>query len=209
MTTHDNENTTNGAGSEPRLEDVTRNQNGQFSTESESVESGFGSDAPDVETAELRQGGAGSIHAMQVSMEQSGAEYINAQKVFLTNSGAKSIEGESSKLTQSGVLQLSTEKAQLHQSSSVFVAAKEVQAEGSAIALGAFEKATLGDGTNVAVMVAGEVEAQGDIKSFLTIGGDVTAGGSVETTMDASTAAVFGAAFGVVFALVWKMIRRG
>jgi len=210
VTQHDHRNDIDrDTGNGPRPEDVTREQNGQFSMESDSVHSAFGEGPNAVETAELREGGAGSIHAMQVSMDRSGAEYINAQKAFLTNSGAKSIEGESSKLTQSGVLQLSTKKAELHHSSAVMVVADEVQVESGAVAVGVFRQGTIGDGSRVGFMVSGDVDADGDINTFFMIGGDVKAGGSVTSTMDTTAAAVFGAVFGAVFALVWKMIRRG
>lgn len=199
------------AGSGP--ENVTRQQGGQFSMESESYQ-GAHDDALDQalesgETMSFVDAGLGSINAMQVSMDRSGAEYIRAQRAFLTSSGAKTIEGESSKLSQSGVLQLTTQKAELHQSSSVVVIADEAQIESSPIMVGMMDKATLGDGTRTGMLMAGEVEATGDVRSFVMVAGDVSAGGSVQTTVDMQSAAVFGAVFGAVFALIWRMIRRG
>lgn len=193
---------------EGRPEDVTYEQNGQFSMESDSVSGSIDDPLEARENASIVDTDAGKVTALQVTMDRSGAEYVDAQKAFLTNSGAKTIEGESSKLTNSGVLQLTTKTATLHQSSAVMVASDEVQVESGSIAFGLINKATLGDGVNVGALIAGEVEAERDINAFVLIGGEVHAGGSVTTTVDSSSAAVFGAIFGVVFALVWKMIRR-
>ena len=213
MTQHDSEQEqgsvdliSDSSSSTSRPEDVTRQQEGQFSMESESI-SGPPEDAIEADQdARLEDDGAHTINALQVTMERSGAEHIHAQKAFLTNSGAKSIDGRSSKLTQSGVLQLKTDKAELHQSSAVLVSSDEIQLEGSSVVLSISDKAVLNH-SNTVVMQAGSIEAAGDIRAFMMLGNDIKAGGSVESTMNLSSAAVFGAAFGAVFALIWKMIR--
>jgi hypothetical protein len=201
-------NTSTDTAATSRSEDVTRDQGGQFYMESDSI-AGPPEDAIEAEQdARIENSGVDTINALQVTMDRSGAEYIHAQKAFLTNSGAKIIEGESSKLTQSGVLQLRTGKATLHQSSAILVNADEVQVESGSVMVSQSAKATFGEGVNVAVMQAGTVEADGDIRAFMLLGGNVKAGGNIESTMDTTSAAVFGAVFGAVFALIWRMIRR-
>ena len=212
MTQHDNQsdyNASNDAIPGMNPEDVTRAQGGQFIMESESI-SGPPEDGVEAEQdARIENDGVENITALQVTMDRSGAEHIHAQKAFLTNSGAKSIEGRSSKLTQSGVLQLKTEKAQLHQSSAVFVSSDEIQLESSSVVFSTSEKVTLNQNANVAVMQARSVQADGDIRTFMLLSNQVKAGGSIESTMDLTSAAVFGAVFGAVFAFVWRVIRRG
>lgn len=198
----------NSESPDMRPEDVTRAQGGQFSMESESVSGPPEGGIEAEQDARIENDAVDTINALQVTMDRSGAEYIHAQKAFLTNSGAKSIEGQSSKLTQSGVLQLKTEKTQLHQSSAVLVSSDEIRLESSSVVFSTSEKATLGQGANVAVMQARSVEAEGDIRTFLLLSNQVKAGGSVESTLDLTSAAVFGAVFGAVFAFIWKVIRR-
>lgn len=200
--------TSNGATSHARPEDVTREQGGQFYMESESIPGPPDDFLEAEQEARISKDGVENITAMQVTMDQSGAEYIHAQKAFLTNSGAKSIAGGSSKLNQSGVLELRTEKANLHQSSAVLVFSDQLQMESSSIAFSSSGTVTMHKGANVAVMQARSVEAAGDIRTFMLLSNNVKAGGNIESTMDLSTATVFGAVFGVVFAFIWKVIRR-
>lgn len=188
-------------------QDVTRKRGGQFYMESE----GLTRPSEEVIEAEgeasLDRDGTGTINALQVTMTQSGAEHVHSQKVFMTNSGAQKIDATSTKMNQSGAVQLRSDKAELHQSSVVLMSSDDVQMEGGSIIFSTSETASLGEGASVTLMQARTVEAAGNIHAFMILSNDVKAGADVRTTFDLPTAAMAGGVFGMVFALVWKLIR--
>jgi hypothetical protein len=196
---------------EPPLENVTREQGGQFIDEGQDLIR-FGDpldDMGEMETdAHLLDSGAARINALQVTMDRSGAEFVHSQKAFLTNSGAKQINGTSSKLIQSGVLQLQTETAEFHQSSAVITKAGRISVDQGSVVFATAENVALGKGSQASVIQSRELKADGDIRAFMLFSKDVTAGGNVSSTLSTAGAAAFGATFAVVIALLMKVLRR-
>lgn len=194
------------------IDDVTRSQGGQFIDEAQEIirigdplENMYDVD-PD---AQIVDGNAGRINALQVTMDRSGAEFIHSQKVFLTNSGAKEITGISSKLIQSGVLQLKTETAEFHQSSAVIANSGKLSVDRGSIVFATADEAHIGEGAEVSLLQSRSVNADGDIRAFMMFSKDVTAGGNVTSTLTTASAAAFGAVFGVVVVLLSKLLGRG
>lgn len=195
---------------EPNVDTVTRQQGGQF------IDEGGDLFTPNLEEtalagqtdAQLLGQDASSVHALQVNMERSGADYVQAQKSFLTNSGAREIHSDSSRLTQSGVLTLNADTVDMKQSSSVITNATDITMHESRIGIGVAETVNMHDSSNVGALTAGHIEAQGDIRTFLLIGGNVKAGGNVTTTMDSTSAGVGAAVFASVVVLLSLLFRR-
>lgn len=131
--------------------------------------------------AELR-----SINASTVVMERSGAEQISADRVTMERSGAKSIETKSAQLDRSGVVALGSDTTVLLRSSAVQVAAEDVRLSHSSAVFVSAERATLDDSR--VVIFAGR--AEGDIRAVLT----------------ARSAAIFGAAAGLVLTLMLVLL---
>lgn len=197
---------------EPTVDTVTRHQGGQF------IDEGGTMFAPDLEEAALAGEGdaqlmdtdTSSVHALQVNMERSGADYVHAQKSFLTNSGAREIHSDSSRLTQSGVLTLNADSVELKQSSAVVVNATDITLNQSRIAMANAEKVHINEDSQVGMITTGEINAQGDVHSFLMISGNVKAGGNVTTTLDAQTAGIAAAAFAFALVVFSRLLgRRG
>jgi hypothetical protein len=193
------------------LDNVTREQGGQFIDESEGLIR-FGDPLDDMAEmdadAQLTDAGAGRINALQVTMDRSGAEFIHSQKTFLTNSGAKQITGTSSKLIQSGVLQLSTDTAEFHQSSAVMAKVGSLTVDKGNVVFATADDVTLGPGAQVSVLQSREVKADGDVRAFMLFSKDVRAGGNVTSTLTTASAAAFGAVCGVVVVLLGKLLGR-
>lgn len=202
---------TTGGESPASLDNVTREQGGQFIDEGTDLIR-FGDpleDLTDVEAdARLMDANAERVNALQVTMDRSGAEFIHAQKAFLTNSGAKEITGTSSKLIQSGVLQLTTDTAEFHQSSAVMAKADSMSIEKGSVVFATADEMTVDDGAYVSVMQSREVKADGDVRAFMLFSNDVRAGGNVSSTLTTGSAAAFGAAFGAAVVLLSKVFGR-
>lgn len=194
------------------VDNVTREQGGQFIDEGEGYIQ-FGDPLENLHDvapeAQVVDGGAGRINALQVTMDRSGADFIHAQKVFLTNAGAKEITGTSSKLIQSGVLSLKTERAELHQSSAVVANADTLTVDQGSVVFATAEQAHLGSGAEVSLLQSRSVKADGDVHAFMMFSKDVTAGGNVTSTVTAASAAAFGAVFGVIVVLLSRLLGRG
>lgn len=197
---------------EPTVDTVTRQQGGQF------IDEGGETFAPNLEEtalagktdAQLLGQDSSSVHALQVNMERSGADYIQAQKSFLTNSGAREIHSDAARLTQSGVLSLNADTVEMKQSSSVISNATEITMHESRIGIGVAEQVHIHESSNIGVLTAGDVDAEGDVRSFLLIGGSVKAGGNVITTLDRPTAGIAAAVFAITLVLFGRLFgRRG
>lgn len=192
------------------VDTVTRMQGGQF------IDEGGDTFRPNLEDtalagetdAQLLGRDAASVHALQVNMERSGADYVQAQKSFLTNSGAREIHSDSSKLNQSGVLTLNADSVEMKQSSSVITNATDVTMIQSRIGIAVAEKVHVNESSNIGVLTAGDVKAEGDIRSFLLIGGSVKAGGNVTTTMNATTAGMAAAVFAIALVIFSRIFGR-
>ena len=122
-----------------------------------------------------------NIEAQTVMMTQSGAEHITADRVTMERSGAKTLETKSAQLDQSGVLALSSDHTVLMQSSAVQVVAEEVRLSKSS-----------------AVFVNAR---QAHIEQSRIVFFSGTAAGDVKTIFTPTTAAILGAAFGLVLAI--------
>ena len=195
---------------DPIVDNVTREQEGQF------IDEGSTTYRPNLEDTAL--GGEGdvqmhnrdssSVNALQVNMERSGADYVQAQKSFLTNSGAREIHSETARLNQSGVLTLHADTAEFKQSSAVVANATTIHFnEGSALVATA-EKIQIENGGRFGMLTAGNVEASGDVNSFLMFTGNVKAGGNVSTTMNGATAGIAAAVFAVVLVIFSRLLGR-
>lgn len=190
------------------VDTVTRHQEGQF------IDEGGSMFTPNLEEEAFAGGGEAqlihkdsqSVHALQVNMERSGADYVQAQKSFLTNSGAREIHSDSSRLTNSGVLTLNADSVDMKQSSAVIANAKEATLNQSRVGVGITEKLQMNESSNAGVLISGDVNAQGDVRSFILIGGNVKAGGNVVTTMDAPTVGVAVAVFAIVLVVFRKLL---
>jgi len=189
-----------------RPDDVTREQGGQFMEESEDL-THLPLDAIEAQAdARVDRGVTDTINALQVTMDRSGAEYINAQRVAMTSAGAKSIETRSAKLNQSAAITIKADKADLRQSSSLVVSGDEMSLEHSSALITAAGKATLGNENRIGMLTVGDLEASGNVRAFMMFGGNVEAGGSVQTTLSPASAAALGAGFGVIWFLLRRMI---
>lgn len=193
------------------LENVTREQGGQFIDEGTDIIR-FGDPLEDMTDVEgdvrVMDSSAERINALQVTMDRSGAEFIHAQKAFLTNSGAREITGTSTKLIQSGALQLKADKAELHQSSAVMVHARSLSVEQGSVVFASADEMNIGEGAVVSLMQAREVNADGDVHAFMLFSNDVRAGGNVSSTLTTAGAAAFGAAFGAALLLLSRLFGR-
>jgi hypothetical protein len=209
--THNDEHRENGAVHEsvddevqaPNPDEVTRQQSGQFSVESDEV-SPSDSALEAQPDARLDRSATGTINALQVTMDRSGAETIHAQRVAMTNAGAKSIETRSAKLNQSAAITISTEKADLRQSSSLVVSGDEVTLERSSAFIAAAGKATLGNENRIGMLTVGDLTANGNVRAFMLMSGNVKAEGNVQTALTGPTAVALGAGF----AATWLVLRR-
>lgn len=195
---------------EPTVDTVTRHQEGQF------IDEGGETFAPNLEEtalageteAQLIGQDSSSVHALQVNMERSGADYIQAQKSFLTNSGAREVHSESARLTQSGVLSLNADTVEMKQSSAVVANAKEVSLHESRIGIGVADQVHIHESSNVGMLIGGDVDTHGDIRSFILIGGNVKAEGNVVTTLNAQSAGIAAAAFALALVVFGRLFGR-
>ena len=141
------------------------------------------------EANELLRADAGDINATTVSMDRSGAESITAERVTMDHSGAKSLEAKSAQLTNSGAAFLKAERAVIQNGSAFVVSANEARlVKSSAVAL-----------------FAGNVTAEGDLKTLLHVG---PSEGCVKPVFDGKGAIGLGAAFGLVVLVLGRLIRR-
>lgn len=192
------------------VDSVTRNQGGQF------IDEGGETFTPNLEEtalageteAQLLGRDAASVHALQVNMERSGADYVQAQKSFLTNSGAREIHSDSTKLSQSGVLTLHADSVEMKQSSSVITNATDVTMDQSRIGIAVAEKVQMNESSNVGILTAGDIDAEGDVRSFMMISGNVKAGGNVTTTLDTTTAGIAAVVFAIALVLFGRLFGR-
>ncbi len=196
--------------SEDVVDNVTREQGGQFIDEGgvmftadleESALAGEGE-------AQLHDTDKASVHALQVNMERSGADYVQAQRSFLTNSGAREIHSDSAKLTQSGVLSLHADTVEMKQSSSVIASGTTINASESSIGMANAEKVQLHSSSRVGWLTAGDVQAEGDIHTFLLLSGNVKSGGTVNTKFDAATAGIAAGVFALVLVFFLKIFGK-
>lgn len=128
----------------------------------------------------------GEINASTVLMERSGSEQITAERVSMERSGAKSIETKSAQLDRSGVVALGSDNAVLLRSSAVQVVAEEVRMSHSSAVFVMSERATLEDSR--VVIFAGQAD------------------GDVQAVMTTRSAAIFGAAAGLVLTLMMVIL---
>lgn len=128
-----------------------------------------------------------NVEAQTVMMKQSGAEQITADRVVMEQSGAKSIDAKSVQMDQSGVVALGSDNTVLMQSSAVQVVADEARLSKSS-----------------ALIVSARQARIEDSSVFLFAG---TADGEVKPVLTPLTAAIFGAAAGLVLALVSVLLR--
>lgn len=128
-----------------------------------------------------------NVEATTVVMKQSGSEQITADRVSMEQSGAKSIEAKSAQLDQSGVVALGADHVAMLQSSAVQIVTEEIR----------LSKST------AAYINARQAQVE-DSRILLFTG---SASGEVHTAFTPVTAAIAGAAFGLVLALVTVFLR--
>lgn len=137
--------------------------------------------ATEATQAELRE-----INATTVVMDRSGSEHITAERVTMNRSGARSLDTKSAQLDHSGVMALGSDSTVLLQSSALHVVADQVRMSHSSAVFLSAEHATLAD--SKVVIFAGSTD--GDVQAVLTARG----------------AAIFGAAAGLVLALMLVLL---
>ncbi len=158
--------------------------------------------------ATLTNNDAGSVSAVQVSMERSGAEHIEAQRVTLDHSGAKSLKTGSAELINSGTVTLSATNATLSQSSALLAQVKDLRLEHSKVLIAQSGKTSIAGSGRIGILQTGSVEAEGDVNGLLIMSGGVRAGGDVNVTFDAVSAGVLGAAFAGMLFLLRRVFSR-
>lgn len=139
-------------------------------------------------TTELLRAEAGDVNANEIAMERSGAESVSAQRVIMNNSGARSVDARSAQIDRSGILGVRSEKAVLYHSTAVGVVTEEAR-----IVRG-----------NVFALKANQATIEGDVRIAIYAGPP----GAVTALLDARSAAVFGAALGVVLVTLGAILRR-
>lgn len=151
---------------------------------------------------------AGTVNAVQVSMERSGAEHIEAQRVMLDHSGATSLSSQTAELINSGTVKLSATTARLSQSSVVLAQVKDLQLDGSKVLIAQSDRTSVAGNGRIGILQTGTVEATGDVNGLLLMTGSVKAGGDVNVTFDAASAGVLGVAFAVTLFLLRRLFGR-
>ncbi len=163
---------------------------------------------PAAEHSSLVGDDAGTVNAVQVSMERSGAEHIEAQRVTLDHSGAKSLSSHTAELIDSGTVKLSAETATLTKSSVILALTKDLRLDNSKVLVAQSGKTSIAGTGRIGILQTGAVDASGDVNGVLLMTGSVKAGGDVNVTFDAVSAGVLGAVFaGTLFFLRW-LFRR-
>lgn len=163
---------------------------------------------PAVERSTLSGDDAGTVSAVQVSMERSGAEHIDAQRVTLQNSGARSLTTKTATLTNSGALKLDADSVEINQSSVVLAQAKDIRVAQSMIFVASAETATVDGVGTIGLLAAGGVQSSGDVRSTFMFAGNVKAGGDVKVMFDAVSAGALGAAFAAVLFALRRLVKR-
>ncbi len=197
---------------DPGVDDVAVEQDGQFLAEGVDIQPrsnpNKGRMQPAAERSTLSGDDAGTVNAVQVSMDHSGAENIEAQRVTLDHSGAKSLSAQSAQLTNSGAVRLSAQKAELNASSIVLAQTKDLRLNQSRVVLAQSQSTSIEGAGRVGMLATGKVDATGDVNSTFMMAGAVKAGGDVNVTFNAVSAGVLGAAFAVTLFLLRRLFKR-
>ncbi|HEU4792077.1 MAG TPA: hypothetical protein VFS96_00295 [Nitrolancea sp.] len=146
------------------------------------------SDEPRVVRAtELSGEEADRVEGELVVLQRSGAEKINAERVKLEQSGARTIDARSIRMDQSGTLTMKGERVVLENGTAGLISAGSVRMVRSQTILITAQKAQMEDSR--ALILIGKAE------------------GNVQATFTLPTAAAFGAALGVAFAIIGVILR--
>lgn len=137
---------------------------------------------------EVLHADAGDIHAETVTMEHASAESVTVERLLMEQSDAKRIDARSAQLDRSGALVLKADRAVLQGGTVGVATANEIRMVKS----------------KALVTIAGDLRAEGGVKTLLQIG---PVQGDVRTLLTPGTAAGFGAGLGIVLALA-SIVRR-
>ncbi|MFN8591544.1 MAG: hypothetical protein U0031_08805 [Thermomicrobiales bacterium] len=137
---------------------------------------------------ELLRAEAGDVSANEIAMERSGAEHVSAERVIMTNSGARTVDARSAQIDRSGILGVRSEKAVLYNSTAV-----GVMSEDTRIVRG-----------HVFALKTNEATIEGDARIAIYAGPP----GACTPLVDTRSAAVFGAALGVMLVTLGAILRR-
>jgi hypothetical protein len=129
------------------------------------------------------------VHAITATMERSGADKVVGERVIMNRSGARTLEARSAQLDRSGVMRLDSDHAVMQGGSAMAVVADEARLVKS----------------KALVVVASQAIVDEDARVFLHIGPEATCS---QPVLNASGAAAFGAAAGLVLFLL-RMLTRG
>lgn len=163
---------------------------------------------PAIERSTLTGNDAGTVNAVQVSMERSGAEHIDAQRVTLDHSGAKTLSTQTAELIDSGTVKLSATTATLSRSSVLLAQTKDLHLDGSKVLVAQAGKASIAGNGRIGLLQTGSVDATGDVNGLVLMTGSVKAGGDVNVTFDAFSAGVLGVAFAGALFLLRRLFSR-
>lgn len=129
------------------------------------------------------------VNAITATMDRSGADKVVGERVIMNRSGARTLEARSAQLDRSGVMHLDSDHAVMHGGSAVAVVADEARLVKS----------------KALVVVASQAMVDEDARVFLHIGPEATCS---QPVMNGTSAAAFGAAFGLVLFLL-RLVTRG
>lgn len=163
---------------------------------------------PAIERSALIGDDAGVVNAVHVNMERSGAEQIEAQRVTLENSGVRSLTTESAELIDSGALRINAARVVFNDSTAFMTSADEMRIDRSKVGVAVSDTSALEHAGPFGMLVAGNIDASGDVNATLMITGNVTAGGDVNITFNAASACALGAVFATTLFLLRRIFSR-
>jgi hypothetical protein len=192
-------------------ESVTEEQNGQFSTVSETIPPSVVKTGPEKhasEANELLRRDAGDVTAGIVSMERSGAERVEGERVTMTSSGARTLSARTLQMENSGAVSASAERLVMQSSSALVASAEQIRLARSKAFMANAATMTAEQDVSVGWLNVGEVKASGDIRATFMMAGNVSAEGDVDIRFDAASAFALGAGFAAVLLFVRGVLRR-
>jgi hypothetical protein len=192
-------------------ESVTEDQDGQFSTVSETIPMTVVKAGPEkhpVEASELLRRDAGDIAGNVVTMERSGAERVEGERVSMTNSGARTLSARSLQMQNSGTVTASAERIVLQSSSAIVASAEQMRLSRSRAVFANAGEMTAEQDVAFVNLNTDSVKAAGDVRATFLVAGDVAAEGDVRVTFDATSAFALGAGIATVLLVVRGLLRK-
>lgn len=145
------------------------------------------------------------VHGGDINLHQSGAQRVESRRVNIRQGGVFQVTTDTLRASQSGIAISQSQDAVLVTSQAGLVLADEVTLEqGAARLVMGRSDITLNQGRALA-LIAPKASVKNSATVFL-IAGQIE--GKVTTLFGPRAAAVFGAAFGLVATVMWRLLRR-